>query len=128
MTGAADDDPRGIATYSQAGAQFGYGLLWTMVLTYPLMAAVQLVSAQIGRVTGDGLAKNLAAAFPRIVVTSLVGIFVVANTINIGAICRQWARRQSWWSAVGGTGSCSLSHSRVSFCSCSFPIIAMRGS
>ncbi len=59
VTGAADDDPGGIATYSQAGAQFGFGLLWTMVLAYPLMAAVQLVSAHIGRVTGSGLAKNM---------------------------------------------------------------------
>ena len=58
VTGAADDDPSGIATYSQAGAQFGYGLLWTMLLTYPLMAAVQLVSAHIGRVTGNGLAQE----------------------------------------------------------------------
>ena len=58
MTGAADDDPSGIATYSQAGAQFGYGLLWTMLLTYPLMSAVQLVSAHIGRVTGGGLAQQ----------------------------------------------------------------------
>ena len=58
VTGAADDDPSGIATYSQAGAQYGYGLLWTMLLTYPLMAAVQLVSAQIGRVTGRGLAVS----------------------------------------------------------------------
>ena len=64
VTGAADDDPSGIATYSQAGAQFGYGLLWTMLLTYPLMSAVQLVSAHIGRVTGAGLASNLGRAFP----------------------------------------------------------------
>jgi NRAMP (natural resistance-associated macrophage protein)-like metal ion transporter len=85
VTGAADDDPSGIATYSQAGAQFGYGLLWTMVLTYPLMSAVQLVSAHIGRVTGAGLAKNLAGNFPRAVVAALVGILVLANTINIGA-------------------------------------------
>src|SRR6476619_1025916 len=65
VTGAADDDPSGIATYSQAGAQFGYGLLWTMVLTYPLMSAIQLVSAHIGRVTGVGLANNLVRAFPK---------------------------------------------------------------
>jgi Mn2+/Fe2+ NRAMP family transporter len=64
VTGAADDDPSGIATYSQAGAQFGYGLLWTMVLMYPLMSAVQLVSAHIGRVTGAGLANNLVTTFP----------------------------------------------------------------
>jgi Mn2+/Fe2+ NRAMP family transporter len=85
VTGAADDDPSGIATYSQAGAQFGYGLLWTMLLTYPLMAAVQLVSAHIGRVTGAGLAKNFTSAFPRSVVTLLVTILLAANVFNIGA-------------------------------------------
>jgi NRAMP (natural resistance-associated macrophage protein)-like metal ion transporter len=85
ITGAADDDPSGIATYSQAGAQFGYGLLWTMLLTFPLMSAVQLVSAHIGRVTGQGLARNLVSAFPKGVVLSLVGLLVVANAINIGA-------------------------------------------
>ena len=85
VTGAADDDPSGIATYSQAGAQFGYGLLWTMLLTYPLMSAVQLVSAHIGRVTGTGLASNLAKTFPRKVVGVLIGILLIANVINIGA-------------------------------------------
>ena len=85
VTGAADDDPSGIATYSQAGAQFGYGLLWTMLLTYPLMAAVQLVSAHIGRVTGAGLAKNLTKAFPHWFVSLLVTILLVANIFNIGA-------------------------------------------
>jgi Mn2+/Fe2+ NRAMP family transporter len=85
VTGAADDDPSGIATYSQAGAQFGYGLLWTMVLTYPLMSAVQLASAHIGRVTGAGLARNLVRSFPKRVVAVLVAILVIANTINIGA-------------------------------------------
>ena len=85
ITGAADDDPSGIATYSQAGAQAGYGLLWTMVLTYPLMCAIQLVSAYIGRVTGVGLAANMAKLFPRYVVTILVALLFVANTINIGA-------------------------------------------
>jgi Mn2+/Fe2+ NRAMP family transporter len=85
VTGAADDDPSGIATYSQAGAQFGYGLLWTMVLMYPLMSAVQLVSAHIGRVTGSGLASNLVGTFPRRVVGLLVAILAIANIINIGA-------------------------------------------
>jgi len=85
VTGAADDDPSGIATYSQAGAQFGYGLLWTMLLTYPLMAAVQLVSAHIGRVTGVGLAKNLMLVFPRWIVSLLITILFVANIFNIGA-------------------------------------------
>src|SRR3954451_4451906 len=85
ISGAADDDPSGIATYSQAGAQFGYGLLWTMVLTYPLMVAVQLVSAHIGRVTGSGLGKNLCRVFPHPVVSLLVTILLIANIFNIGA-------------------------------------------
>jgi NRAMP (natural resistance-associated macrophage protein)-like metal ion transporter len=85
VTGAADDDPSGIATYSQAGAQFGFGLLWTMVLTYPLMTAVQLISAHIGRVTGAGLAKNMGQIMPGWVVTLLVALLFLANTINIGA-------------------------------------------
>jgi len=85
VTGAADDDPSGIATYSQAGAQFGYALLWTQILTYPLMVAIQLVSAHIGRVTGSGLAKNLMMVFPRPAVLLLVAILLVANIINIGA-------------------------------------------
>ena len=85
ITGAADDDPSGIATYSQAGAQFGYGLLWTQVFSYPLMVAIQLVSAHIGRVTGQGLAKNLLAVLPRWVVLFLVGILLLANIVNIGA-------------------------------------------
>jgi len=84
-TGAADDDPSGIATYSQAGAQTGFGLLWTVVLTWPLMVAVQSVSARIGRVTGRGLAGNMVLVFPRSVVTTLVLLLFVANTINLGA-------------------------------------------
>lgn len=85
ITGAADDDPSGIATYSQAGAQFGYGLMWTMLLTYPLMSAVQLISAHIGRVTGRGLAANMTELLPRWLVALLVTLLFVANTINIGA-------------------------------------------
>jgi Mn2+/Fe2+ NRAMP family transporter len=85
VTGAADDDPSGIATYSQAGAQFGYGLLWTLILTYPLMSAVQLASAHIGRVTGAGLASNLAKSFPKRIVGTLIAVLLIANTINIGA-------------------------------------------
>ena len=72
ITGAADDDPSGIATYSQAGAHAGFGLLWTVVLTWPLMVAVQSVSARIGRVTGRGLAANMSRAFPRPLVLGLV--------------------------------------------------------
>ena len=85
VTGAADDDPSGIATYSQTGAQFGYGLLWTLLLTYPLMSAIQLVSGQIGRVTGQGLARNMGAVIPPWAVTALVVLLFAANTINIGA-------------------------------------------
>jgi NRAMP (natural resistance-associated macrophage protein)-like metal ion transporter len=85
ITGAADDDPSGIATYSQAGAQFGYGLLWTQLLSYPLMVAVQLVSAHVGRVTGAGLAKTFTQYFPRWVVTGLVALLLLANVFNIGA-------------------------------------------
>src|SRR5262245_39291738 len=65
ITGAADDDPSGIATYSQAGAQFGFGLLWSVVFTTPLMIGIQVVSARIGRVTGRGLAANIRDHFPR---------------------------------------------------------------
>ena len=85
ITGAADDDPSGIATYSQAGAQFGFNMLWTMALTYPLMTAVQLVSAQIGRVTGCGLAKNMGDIIPKPLVLVIVCFLFIANTINIGA-------------------------------------------
>lgn len=85
ITGAADDDPSGIATYSQAGAQAGFGLLWTVVLTWPMMVAVQSISARIGRVTGKGLAANMLEVFPRPVATGLVFLLFVANTINIGA-------------------------------------------
>ncbi|WP_223215847.1 Nramp family divalent metal transporter [Rhizobium herbae] len=85
ITGAADDDPSGIATYSQAGAQFGFNMLWTMVLTYPLMSAVQMVSARIGRVTGHGLASNIGAIWPKPMVLALVFLLFGANTINIGA-------------------------------------------
>lgn len=85
ITGAADDDPSGIATYSQAGAQTGFGLLWTVVLTWPMMVAVQSISARIGRVTGRGLAANMLDVFPRPVVGVLVALLFVANTVNIGA-------------------------------------------
>src|SRR6201985_2847866 len=85
VTGAADDDPSGIATYSQAGAQFGYGLSWTVFLTTPFMIAIQLVSARIGRVTGKGLAANVMELAPRWVVLTLVFLLVAANTFNIAA-------------------------------------------
>jgi NRAMP (natural resistance-associated macrophage protein)-like metal ion transporter len=85
ITGASDDDPSGIATYSQTGAQFGFALGWTMILTYPLMSAVQMISARIGRVTGHGLAGNLVRHFPAWLANSIVLLLLIANTINIGA-------------------------------------------
>ena len=85
ITGAADDDPSGIATYSQAGAQFGYSMLWTMVFTLPLMVAIQIVSARIGYVTRKGLAANIKTSFPRWVLLAVVGMLLVANTLNVAA-------------------------------------------
>jgi NRAMP (natural resistance-associated macrophage protein)-like metal ion transporter len=85
ITGAADDDPSGIATYSQGGAQFGFNLLWTMPLTFPLMAAIQMLSALVGRVTGRGLAWNMAQVMPRPLVMVLLALLFIANTINVGA-------------------------------------------
>jgi NRAMP (natural resistance-associated macrophage protein)-like metal ion transporter len=85
ITGAADDDPSGIATYSQAGAQFGYNMLWTVLFTYPLMVGIQMVSARLGYITGKGLAANVKAVFPAPVLYGIVGLLLVANTINIAA-------------------------------------------
>jgi len=85
ITGAADDDPSGIATYSQAGAQFGFSMLWTLVFTLPLMVAIQIVSARIGYVTRRGLTANIKAAFPRWVMLAVVGMLLLANTLNVAA-------------------------------------------
>ena len=85
ITGASDDDPSGIATYSQAGAQFGYALAWTLLFTYPLMTAIQAVSARIGRTTGRGLAGNLRQHCPAWLLSLIVLLLVIANAINIGA-------------------------------------------
>src|ERR1700693_6326735 len=85
ITGASDDDPSGIATYSQVGAQFGYGLAWTLVFSYPLMAAIQEISARIGRVTGFGIAGNLRRHYPAWLSGSIVLLLLIANLINLGA-------------------------------------------
>jgi NRAMP (natural resistance-associated macrophage protein)-like metal ion transporter len=85
ITGASDDDPSGIATYSQAGAQFGYAMGWSLLFSYPLMVAIQRISAEIGRVTGKGIAGNLRGSVPRSLLYGLVGLLLVANTINLGA-------------------------------------------
>ncbi|RQH09501.1 Nramp family divalent metal transporter [Bradyrhizobium sp. RP6] len=85
ITGASDDDPSGIGTYSQAGAQLGFGIGWTMLITYPLMAAIQEISGRIGRVTGHGIAGNVCRNFPAPVVWSMIVLLFVANTINVAA-------------------------------------------
>lgn len=85
ITGAADDDPSGIATYSQAGAQFGFNMLWTVLFTYPLMVGIQVVSARIGRVSGHGLATNIRRHYPAWLLYGVVGLLLLANTINIAA-------------------------------------------
>src|SRR6188472_766414 len=85
ITGASDDDPSGIATYSQAGAQLGFSISWTMLLTYPLMTAIQQISAQIGRTTGRGIAGKIRLHYPNWLLQSIVALVFAANTINIGA-------------------------------------------
>jgi Mn2+/Fe2+ NRAMP family transporter len=85
ITGASDDDPSGIATYTQMGAQFAYGLGWTLLFSYPLMAAIQIISASIGRTTGAGIAGNLRRFYPNWLVYSGVFLLLVANVINLGA-------------------------------------------
>src|SRR5580693_3044230 len=85
VTGASDDDPSGIGTYSQVGAQFGYGMLWTMVLSYPLMVAIQEISARIGRVTGVGIAANLRKKYPKPLLYGVLFAVSVANIFNLGA-------------------------------------------
>jgi NRAMP (natural resistance-associated macrophage protein)-like metal ion transporter len=85
ITGASDDDPSGIATYSQAGAQFGFGILWMALFQYPIMTAVQEMCARIGLVTGDGLAAVIRRRYSRKIVFPLAGLLLIANTVNIGA-------------------------------------------
>jgi NRAMP (natural resistance-associated macrophage protein)-like metal ion transporter len=85
ITGASDDDPSGIATYAQVGAQFAYGMGWVMLFSWPLMAAIQEISARIGRVTGQGIAGNIRAHYPPALVRAVVGLLIVANIINLGA-------------------------------------------
>ena len=90
ITGAADDDPSGIATYSQAGSTFRFGLVWTLLLTTPLMIGIQMLSARIGWVTREGLAANMAKICPRWLTMSLVVLLVVANTPEFDTKCCKW--------------------------------------
>jgi NRAMP (natural resistance-associated macrophage protein)-like metal ion transporter len=85
ITGASDDDPSGIATYSQVGAQFGYSMAWVMLFTWPLMAAIQEISARIGRVTGEGIAGNIREHYPQWLLRIIVALLLGANMINLGA-------------------------------------------
>ena len=85
VTGAADDDPSGIGTHSQVGAQFGYGLAWTFVLSFPLLAVIQQVAAEIGRVTGAGIARNVRRHYPRPILYGVVLLLLIANVVNLGA-------------------------------------------
>src|SRR5438132_10850398 len=85
IAGASDADPSGIATYSQVGAQFGYGMTWLMLFSYPLMCAIQEISARMGRITGRGVAGNMRRHGPRWLVKPIVGLLLLANIINIGA-------------------------------------------
>src|SRR5947207_15866027 len=84
ITGASDDEPSGIGTYSQAGAQFGFSISWTMLFGYPLIVAIQQISAQIGRTTGRGIAANVRRHYPNWLLQVIVGLLFIANTINIG--------------------------------------------
>ena len=112
ITGAADDDPSGIATYSFAGAQFGTGFLWTAILTWPLMAGVQTMCARIGMVTGRGLIGALGMKFPRPVLACAAAALLLANTINIGADLSAMADAMEmltgvslrWWVILFGLG------------------------
>ena len=106
ITGAADDDPSGIATYAQTGAQFGYGTVWTMPFCYPLMTAVQIITARLGRTTGRGIAGNLRRYYPNWIVYSCVTLLVIANIINIGADIGAMADAVS--GLIGGSILCTF--------------------
>jgi Mn2+/Fe2+ NRAMP family transporter len=108
ITGASDDDPSGIATYSQAGAQTGFALLWLMPFTYPLMAVTQEISARLGRTTGHGLAANIRRHYPAWVAHSCIALLLIANVINLGAdlgsmgdVVRMLVGGPSWLYVVG---------------------------
>src|SRR5215213_1055325 len=85
ITGASDDDPSGIATYSQVGAHFGFNMSWTMLFTWPLMCAIQEISARIGRTTGWGIAGNLRKHYPPAVALAILPLLFFANVVNLGA-------------------------------------------
>ena len=90
ITGASDDDPSGIATYSQAGAQFGFSITWTLLFTYPLMAAIQEISGRIGRITGQGIAANLRQHYPNWLLQSIVALVLIATPSILEQISGPW--------------------------------------
>lgn len=115
ITGASDDDPSGIATYSQAGAAFGYAMCWVMLFCYPLMAAIQEISARIGRVSGTGIAGNIRDHYPRPLLYFIVSLLLVANIINLGADLGAMAEAlrllvggPSWLYVVGFAVGCAV--------------------
>jgi hypothetical protein len=118
IVGAADDDPSGIATYSVAGAQLGPAMLWTALLTWPLMAAVQTMCARIGMVTGQGLASALHAKFPRWLLATAAAALMIANTLNLGADLTAMADAAELLPAgahaqVAGAGAVRIRHRRL---------------
>jgi Mn2+/Fe2+ NRAMP family transporter len=125
ITGAADDDPSGIATYSQIGVQFGFGMLWTALFSFPLMSAIQEICARLGRITGSGLAACMSQRFPKPLVFFLVALLCVANIFNLGADVAAMGSVTEL--LVGGHPSMySVAFGAVSFsCKSSFPIEGM---
>ena len=118
ITGASDDDPSGIAPYSQAGAQLGYSLGWTLLLTYPLMCAIQMISAQVGRVTGKGLAGNMRRHYPALVIYPLIALCSLPMSSISGLISERWPRHcgflstgRSWFCRGVRHRNCSGRHS-----------------
>jgi Mn2+/Fe2+ NRAMP family transporter len=97
ITGAADDDPSGIATYSEVGAQFGFGMLWTTLFSYPLMASIQEICGRLGRITGTGIAANLKRCYPSWAVYSIVGLLWRRISSIWERMWARWEPRPSWW-------------------------------
>jgi hypothetical protein len=125
ITGASDDDPSGIGTYSQAGAQLGYGITWTMLFTYPLMVATQELSARVGRVTGRGLVGNIFRHYRGWLLQTMVFALFIANAVNIGADLGADGRRHQIAHRRPGGESMSFSSASPALqrrFSCSMPI------
>ncbi len=116
ITGAADDDPSGIATYSQVGAQFGYQLSWILLFSYPLMAVTQAIAARIGCVTGRGIAQNLRHHYPRWLLRVVILLLLLANIVNLGADLGAMGSAVQLF--IGGPGPCLHDRSRPASAFC----------